>query len=402
MPGGDPAQLETLADQLEVLGIETGNLGADTTRAATSIPSDADWTGDAADSFSGFAENLGQGASAAEGPLQRMGAAVRQYASYLSTAQQQTQFALSTSLGMENTGTGMAGLDAQAAIDALQQAGTDAAAQVTSAAAELESLYRNGQVQTWIDKQTVLGEGYTLVPEDQPPKGDMPIWEPEPPKGDMPIWEPDPPQGDIPILEPEPGDFPGDIPISPGLLGPLINYEANTKDGKPEDEPEDEPTEGEPPQTGTPQGGIALPGTTGTGVGFGPDGQPVAEDGVDNYTRPPVNGDTNYQVFDPNDKGLTVTDIDKVSNGTLVEQKSATGDDPRMNIPAWVQKNVTEKLNSYYQARQYIPGYENAPFGIDFTQPGATSQFQQAVQQAASQWEAAHPGIPVTISWSNP
>lgn len=52
------------------------------------------------------------------------------------------------------SGTGMAGLDAQAALDALQQAGTDTAAQVTSAVAELESLYRNGQVQTWIDKQS--------------------------------------------------------------------------------------------------------------------------------------------------------------------------------------------------------------------------------------------------------
>ncbi|HTW01395.1 MAG TPA: hypothetical protein VMF87_13940 [Streptosporangiaceae bacterium] len=416
VPGGDPVQLQTLADQLEVLGKETGNLGASTRQAAAAIPSGADWTGDAADSFSAFAGDLGQGAGAAEAPLQQMAAAVRQYAGYLSTAQEKTQAFNSIARAAQSDSSGsllgeaeMAGQDAMGALQALQAAGDQAATAVTSAAGGLGDLFKPaGPVQTWIDKQSALGDGYTLVPEEpewpkgdipiweEPefPKGDMPIWEePEGPKGDIPIWEePDWPKGDIPIL-PEPGELPGDIPIPPGLLGPLINYESGTEDGNTDDEPpEDEP----------PFGGIAQPGTTGSGLGFGSDGQPASDNAVNNYIRPPVEGDTNYQVFDPNDKGVTITDIDKISDGKLVEEKSATGQDPRMDIPSWVQQNVTGKLDSYYQAREYMPGYANAPFEIEFTQPGATPQFQQAVEQAAAQWQAAHPGTPVTIQWSNP
>ncbi|HUA27746.1 MAG TPA: hypothetical protein VMC03_02590, partial [Streptosporangiaceae bacterium] len=289
VPGGDPAQLQTLADQLEVLGKETGNLGASTRQAGTSIPSGADWTGDAADSFSAFADDLGQGAGAAEAPLQQMAAAVRQYAAVLSTAQEKTQTFNSVTQAAQDYSSGsllgdaeMAGQDAMNALQALQAAGDQAAATVTSAAGGLGELFKPaGPVQTWIDKQAVLSEGYTLVPEEPEwPKGDIPIWEePEFPKGDIPIWEePQGPKGDIPIWEepefpkgdipilPEPGEFPGDIPIPPGLLGPLINYESAPSQGTPEEEPpEDEP----------PLGGIAPPGTTGTGLGFGSDGQPA-------------------------------------------------------------------------------------------------------------------------------
>ena len=67
VPGGDPSQLLSLASELEVLGAETGNLGGSTRQTGTSIVDSAGWTGDGATSFSGFAENLGQGVSSGSG-----------------------------------------------------------------------------------------------------------------------------------------------------------------------------------------------------------------------------------------------------------------------------------------------------------------------------------------------
>lgn len=63
-------------------------------------------------------------------------------------------------------------------------------------------------------------------------------------------------------------------------------------------------------------------------------------------------------------------------------------------------RNVNGKLDSYVRARQYMPGYENAPLGLDFTQPGATPAFKQAVEQAVEQWKSANPGVDVTVRWA--
>ncbi len=113
-----------------------------------------------------------------------------------------------------------------------------------------------------------------------------------------------------------------------------------------------------------------------------------------------MEGDTNYVVDNPDDLSDTVTDIDRVEGGTLWEEKTATGQNPNMDTPSWVQKNVVGKLNSYTRARQYLTGYENAPLGLDFTQPGATPEFKAAVEQAVEEWKAANPGVPVTVRWA--
>ena len=131
-------------------------------------------------------------------------------------------------------------------------------------------------------------------------------------------------------------------------------------------------------------------GAAGTGSGEPPS----------NRIRPPQEGDTNYVVDNPNDLSDTVTDIDRIQDGTLWEEKTATGQDPRMNIQSWVQKNVAAKLDSYVRARQYLPGYEQAPLGLDFTQPGATSAFRAAVEQAVDQWKTTNPGVNVTVRWA--
>ena len=119
-----------------------------------------------------------------------------------------------------------------------------------------------------------------------------------------------------------------------------------------------------------------------------------------NRIRPPEEGDTSYVVDNPNDLSETITDIDRIQDGTLWEEKTATGQDPRINIQSWVQKNVTGKLDSYVRARQYMPDYEQAPLGLDFTQPGATPAFRAAVENAVSQWKAVNPGVDVTVRWA--
>jgi hypothetical protein len=127
----------------------------------------------------------------------------------------------------------------------------------------------------------------------------------------------------------------------------------------------------------------------------------ASSDGASNRIRPPHDGDRNYIVDNPDDLSDTITDIDYVDNGTLWEEKTATGQDPRMDTQKWVQKNVVGKLNSYVRARQYLPGYENAPLGLDFTEPGATPEFRAAVEQSVAEWKSSNPGVDVTVRWAS-
>jgi hypothetical protein len=121
---------------------------------------------------------------------------------------------------------------------------------------------------------------------------------------------------------------------------------------------------------------------------------------ISNRVRPPQDGDVEYKVYDPNDPGHTITDIDQVADGTFWEEKSATGQNPRMDTRVWIQDRLITKLNSYVEAREYLPGWEHAPFGVDFTKPGATVEFRAAVEQAVDQWKAENPGIDVTVRWA--
>ena len=122
---------------------------------------------------------------------------------------------------------------------------------------------------------------------------------------------------------------------------------------------------------------------------------------LSNRVRPPQPGDREYVIHNPNDPSDTVTDYDVVGHdGRLWEEKSATGQDPRINIPKWVAKNVTKKLDSFLRGRPYAEGYENAPFGMDFTEPGATPEFKAAVEQAVRDWEAKN-GVDVEVRWAS-
>jgi RHS repeat-associated protein len=123
-------------------------------------------------------------------------------------------------------------------------------------------------------------------------------------------------------------------------------------------------------------------------------------DGMTNRERPPVDGDTNYIVDDPNDWSKTITDIDRVEGDTLWEEKQATGQDPRINTERWVEKHVFKKLDSYVEARSHLEGWQNAKLGMDFTTPGATPEFKAAVEQAIGQWKVNNPGVEVRVRWA--
>ncbi|MFJ7902306.1 hypothetical protein ACIQ6V_17735 [Streptomyces sp. NPDC096198] len=124
------------------------------------------------------------------------------------------------------------------------------------------------------------------------------------------------------------------------------------------------------------------------------------EDGLSNRDRPPREGDSNYVVDNPHNWADTITDIDRIENGTLWEEKTATGRDPRFNAEKWIAKHVFKKLDSYVRARPYMPGFEDAPIGISFTEPGATPEFRAAVQSGVADWQLKHPDVDVKIRWA--
>lgn len=111
-----------------------------------------------------------------------------------------------------------------------------------------------------------------------------------------------------------------------------------------------------------------------------------------------LDGATNYQVDEPGDPSVTITDIDRVEDGTLWEEKSAT------SVPdseQWVQDNVVDKFYSYMEARQYLPGYENAPIGFDFTGANVDPELQEEVEQEIQTLRERNPQVEIKLSWSS-
>lgn len=107
-----------------------------------------------------------------------------------------------------------------------------------------------------------------------------------------------------------------------------------------------------------------------------------------------LEGLRDYVVDDPADPGRTITDVD---HKTLWEEKSAmtAGD-----INKWVAKHIDKKFGSYLDARQYMPGYEQAPIGFRFTRAGATPEFRGAVEDAVNRLRASHPDVTIRLEWS--
>lgn len=117
----------------------------------------------------------------------------------------------------------------------------------------------------------------------------------------------------------------------------------------------------------------------------------------------PLEGRRSYQVDDPADPGHTVVDIDRIEGGTLWEEKTATNALDRRrgtaDVPQWVARHVTRKFAAYLEARQHMPGYEEAPVGFDFMALGVDPAFKAAVEAEVARLRAAHPGVTINTKW---
>jgi hypothetical protein len=81
----------------------------------------------------------------------------------------------------------------------------------------------------------------------------------------------------------------------------------------------------------------------------------------------------------------------------LWEEKSATD---ALDPDAWVEKHVVGKFDSYLEARQYLPGYQDAPIGFDFTGSNVDPPFKAKIEQAIENLQTAHPDVPIQDRWA--
>jgi hypothetical protein len=137
-----------------------------------------------------------------------------------------------------------------------------------------------------------------------------------------------------------------------------------------------------------PEAEIGMLGRAGSLIKIGtraPRAAADAEAGI--AARGALEGARDYQVMDPVKVGRTITDIDRIQGGVLWEEKSASmAKDPGN----WIAKHIDGKFSRYLEARQHIPGYENAPIGFDFSTP-MEAGFQSQVEAAIDGLRQAHP-----------
>lgn len=160
------------------------------------------------------------------------------------------------------------------------------------------------------------------------------------------------------------------------------------------------PASGEHPSPSTPAGEHPPtfehhPAPIGDDVSFPDPSRPML--GSDDRYHIPE-GATEIQIDKPGNLGTTITDIDRVENGVLWEEKSATS---AGNLEQWVNKQFLNKMEKYIESQQYIAGYEKSPIGIRFTNPGVDPALKAAVEQAAADLRAKHPDATIMIDWTS-
>lgn len=160
VPQGDPAALERLAAELDGHASDMEGLASSTARTTADIKTNADWTGSAADAYTGFTTDLTHGVGSVQAPLSKIASSVRSYAGYLRTAQEKVsaynsaaQTAAATGHPAHVTAAQAAGQDAQSAVVAEKAAGDQAAKEVEESQGELEQIFgKEGLVRKWLEK----------------------------------------------------------------------------------------------------------------------------------------------------------------------------------------------------------------------------------------------------------
>ena len=167
LPDGDPALLEQLAGQLTQQASQSGDLAVTTDGTTSQIRSGAQWSGSAADAYTGFTTAMSRGLGRTAAPLAGIAAAVRGYAGYLRTAQERADAYNVAVRQAQASGGDPASLqaaysaqaDAAAASAQLQDAGQQAATQVQAAAVTLDGVFApEGALRSTIEEiHTLLG-----------------------------------------------------------------------------------------------------------------------------------------------------------------------------------------------------------------------------------------------------
>jgi hypothetical protein len=169
--------------------------------------------------------------------------------------------------------------------------------------------------------------------------------------------------------------------------------------------PPDQPGgEGYPSRTGSRAGALAANTAEQTdqpsdddAVREAPISTESAEEDLEQLETSSLEGKRDYVVDDPADPSRTITDIDRIEDGVLWEEKSATS---AANIDKWVAKHIDKKFDSYLEARQHLPGYEEAPIGFKFTEPAADPEFRSVVEDAVNGLRKSHPDVTIRLEWS--
>jgi uncharacterized protein YukE len=251
MPGGHPRLLEQLAARLEAIAEGTADLGASTRKVTASIRSDAAWTGDAADAYTAFTDNLAQGVAAAPAPLSKIALAVRDYAGCLQTAQEKVA-AYTFAAGVAEVSGNDSGYvsaaqtaaqNANAAVAAWQAAGDRAAAAVNAAGTQLQlgDLFGSqGPVMSWLGRQPVPSDTLAGFPGLGDPVGPQVLKTPGWLLGPQVMKTPGADLGPEILITP-PGELGPEILLTPPAelgpeilktppadLRPLINYDSPT------------------------------------------------------------------------------------------------------------------------------------------------------------------------------
>ncbi len=106
-----------------------------------------------------------------------------------------------------------------------------------------------------------------------------------------------------------------------------------------------------------------------------------------------LEGATNVEVFDPN-TGNIITDIDEIRDGVLWEIKTATFP---YKAEKWIEKHITNKFSKYMNARQYLPGYENAPIGFKFNGKPNDAEFISLLRAEIDRLRSMYPSVEIRL-----
>ncbi|HEY1574866.1 MAG TPA: hypothetical protein VGG05_26290 [Pseudonocardiaceae bacterium] len=154
---GDPDALLRLADELEGHAGTAGQLSSDSASYSSQAKTSANWTGSAADAYTGFTNGVSQGVAGVPGPLRSVAGAIRGYAGVLKSAQQRVAAAQTAAQSATGdavaTATATADSTTKAATSELEQSGEQTKGVLQQAVEDLDKIWEKSEpVRGFIEK----------------------------------------------------------------------------------------------------------------------------------------------------------------------------------------------------------------------------------------------------------